>query len=131
MISAFMISTLIAELSGDLAFITTVKQAIVSGLAVLVPAMAAVGISGNRLAGKSTAPIIQRKQRRMMLIAANGLFVLVPCALALAWLAAAGSFGGLFYVVQGVELLAGAVNITLLVLTARLGMQLTHRRARA
>jgi hypothetical protein len=101
------------------------------GLLLLVPAMAAVGLSGRRLAGSSTAAIIQRKQRRMVVIAANGLLVLLPCALTLAWLAAAGDFGSLFYAVQGIELLAGGVNIMLLLLNMRLGLQMTRRDAQA
>jgi hypothetical protein len=130
-IGIFLTTTIIAELSGDPALIATVKQGIVYALAVLVPTMAAVGISGKRLSGKSTAPIIQRKQRRMMLIAANGLLILVPCALILAWLATTGSFGPLFYAVQAIELIAGPINIILLILNMRLGMQMTRQRAQA
>lgn len=131
MISTFFTTTIISELSGDTALITTVKQGIAYGLLLLVPAMAAVGLAGRRLAGSSTAEIIQRKQRRMAVIAANGLLVLLPCALTLAWLASKGDFGSLFSVVQGIELLAGGVNITLLALNMRLGLQMTHRRAQA
>jgi hypothetical protein len=130
-ISTFFTTTIISELSGDTALIAAVKQGIAYGLLLLVPAMAAVGLSGRRLAGSSTAEIIQRKQRRMAVIAANGLLVLLPCALTLAWLASTGASGSLFYAVQGIELLAGGVNITLLVLNIRLGLQMTRRRAQA
>jgi hypothetical protein len=128
-IATFLTSTIVAELSGDKTMIATVKQAIVYGLALLVPSMVTVGISGKRLSGTSTAPIIQRKQRRMMVIAANGLLILMPCAVALAWLASSGAFGIAFAMVQGIELLAGMVNLTLLVLNARLGMQMTRQRS--
>lgn len=125
-ISIFLTTTLVAELSGDPPFIATVKQGIVYGLAVLIPTMAAVGLSGRRLAGTSTAPIIQRKRRLMAMIAANGLFILVPCALTLNWFATTDAFGLAFYLVQGIEFIAGPVNITLLVLNARLGMSMTR-----
>lgn len=127
-ISTFLVATLVAELSGDPPFIATVKQTIAYGLLVLVPTMATIGLSGTRLASTSTAPIIQRKRRSMAFIAANGLLVLVPCALILAWLATSGAFGLAFYLVQGVELVAGLLNITLLVLSARLGMRMTRNR---
>lgn len=125
-ISTFLTTTLVAELSGDTTLIATVKQWIAYGLALLVPTMAVVGLSGRRLAGTSTSPIIQRKQRRMALIAANGLLILVPCALTLAWLPATDTFGLSFYLVQGLEIIAGPVNITLLVLNARLGMSMSR-----
>jgi hypothetical protein len=63
----------------------------------------------------------------MAIIAANGILVLVPCALALHWLASIGNFGVAFYVVQAVELIAGPVNIVLMGLNVRDGMKLTGR----
>jgi hypothetical protein len=126
LISTFLATTLLAEVSGDTNLITTVKQGIAYGLVVLIPTMAAVGLSGRQLAGNSTALLIQRKQRRMMLIAANGLFVMVPCALLLAWLATIEFFDIAFYLVQGIELIGGSVNITLLILNARLGMSMSR-----
>jgi hypothetical protein len=125
-ISIFLTTTIIAELSGDPSFITTVKQGIAYGLVILVLTMATIGISGTRLAGSSTAPIIRRKRRRMALIAANGVFILVPCALILAWLATQGAFSIEFYLVQGIELIAGSANITLLVRNARLGKSMSR-----
>lgn len=125
-IGTFLVTSLIAELSGDTALITVVKQSIAYGLTILVPTMIAVGFSGTRLAGTSKAPIIQRKRRRMAMIAANGLLILVPCALTLAWFATTGAFGMIFYLVQGIEIVAGSVNITLLILSARLGMSMTR-----
>ncbi len=122
LISTFLAATLVAELSGVPSFLVTVKQGIAYGLVVLVPTMATIGLSGTRLAGTSTAPIIQRKRRRMTLIAANGLLILVPCALTLAWLATTNVFGQAFYLVQALELIAGPINITLLILNMRLGM---------
>jgi hypothetical protein len=55
------------------------------------------------------------------------LLVLVPSALFLASKANAGSFDNTFYGVQGLELLLGAGNITLLSLNMRDGLRLTGR----
>ena len=60
----------------------------------------------------------------MKIVAANGLLVLLPSAYVLASWASAGRFDSAFYAVQGLELVAGAVNITLLVLNMRDGLRL-------
>jgi hypothetical protein len=127
LISTFLITTLIAELSGIVPFITTVKQGIAFGLLILVPTMATIGLSGARLAGTTTYPVIQQKRRSMIFIAANGLLVLMPCALILAWLATTDRFGVIFYVVQGIELIAGSINITLLVRNAWIGKSMNRK----
>lgn len=126
-ILTFFLSTVIVEIGGEEAAIQAVKRAIAWALLLLVPTMAAAGISGARLSSQSQAPIIQRKKRRMAIIAANGILVLVPCALVLHWLASIGNFGVAFYVVQAVELIAGPVNIVLMGLNVRDGMKLTGR----
>jgi hypothetical protein len=71
------------------------------------------------------------KRRRMSFIALNGVLVRVPCAVFLRARAAAGDFGGTFARVQGIELLAGAVNLTLMGLNLRDGLALTRRIATA
>ena len=91
-------------------------------------ALALTGASGFRLAGASPDPRLIRKRRRMPIIAANGLFGLVPAALYLATLASRGEFGMLFYGVQGIELFAGAINLTLMSLNIRDGLSLTAKR---
>ena len=63
----------------------------------------------------------------MPLIAANGLLVLVPCAIVLNRWAAAGAFDVMFYTVQALELLAGAVNLTLMGLNIRDGLTMSGR----
>ena len=68
------------------------------------------------------------KRRRMPIVAANGLFVLVPSAIFLAVRAQAGDLDGVFYAVQAIELAAGAVNILLLGLNMRDGIRLAARR---
>jgi hypothetical protein len=128
LIVTFWTSTIVSEAFGSVTMITSVKQAILWGMLLLIPAMAAVGGTGFRLGGKSTAPVIARKRRRMPVIALNGLLILVPAAFFLAARAGAGRFDAAFYAVQGLELAAGAVNITLMSLNIRDGFAMTRRR---
>jgi hypothetical protein len=126
-ILTFWSSTVVAELFGSVETITFVKQTIPWGFLMLVPALAITGASGFWLAGTSSEPTIVRKKRRMPFIAGNGLLILIPVALYLARLASRGEFDGLFYGVQAVELIAGAVNLTLMSLNIRDGFRLTGR----
>ncbi|GAB3677579.1 hypothetical protein GCM10027589_47800 [Actinocorallia lasiicapitis] len=127
-ILTFWVATAAAELSGSEPAVTQVKQTIPWGFLVLIPALVLTGASGFRLSAGSTARLVVAKRRRMPFIAANGVLVLVPTALALAGLAADGDFGTLFWALQAVELAAGAVNLTLLALNLRDGLRLTRRR---
>ena len=63
----------------------------------------------------------------MPLIAANGLLVLVPCALVLNSWASIGNFDSAFYIVQVIELLAGATNLSLMGLNVRDGLRMEGR----
>ena len=63
----------------------------------------------------------------MPFIAGNGILILIPAALFLASKARADEFDGIFYLVQALELIAGATNITLLGLNMRDGLKLTGR----
>ena len=67
------------------------------------------------------------KKKRMPLIVANGLLVLLPCALFLSAKAQAGEFDTLFYVVQAIELAMGALQLTLLGKSFRDGMRLAGK----
>lgn len=129
-ILVFWTGTVAVELFGDESAVVAVKQAIPWGLLVLVPALACTGATGLRLGGRSRNPLVRAKKRRMPVIAAIGLLVLVPCALYLAALAGSRSFGAAFSVVQAVELLAGAVNLTLLGRSIRDGRRLRARTRR-
>ena len=130
-ISTFWLSTLFAELFGSEAFVVSVKTTIPWGFFVLVPALMATGGTGVVLSKGSRAGVIGAKLKRMPLIAANGLLVLIPAALFLASKARAGEFDTAFYVVQALEILAGATNITLLGLNMRDGLRLKGRLRRA
>ena len=131
LICTFWTSTVLSELFGSDATIAAVKGAILWGMLALIPAMAAVGGTGFRLGGKSKAPIVAGKRRRMPVIALNGILILVPSAFFLAARAGAGQFDTTFYLVQALELLAGAVNIALMGLNVRDGFALTRKRRSA
>ena len=126
-IMIFMLSTIISELFGSPETIASVKRAILWGLCVMIPAMAVVGGSGFTLARDRSEDPVPAKKKRMPIIGANGLLVLVPLAFTLEARAAAGQFDTMFYVLQAVELIAGALNLTLMGLNIRDGLALTGR----
>tara|TARA_B100000614_G_scaffold205378_1_gene187315 strand:- start:248 stop:682 length:435 start_codon:yes stop_codon:yes gene_type:complete len=127
-IATFWLSTVLAEVFAGPELVTLVKAAIPWGFLLLVPLLALTGLSGFRLAGKMRGPLVSAKRRRMPLIAANGIIVLIPCALFLASKAEAGAFDASFYAVQAIELVFGAVNIALLALNMRDGLRMKGRR---
>lgn len=130
-IATFWLSTVSSELFGSREMIVAVKSAIPWGFLLLVPAMAAAGASGFKLSGARRAGLSAAKAKRMPLIAANGLLVLIPSALYLASKADAGAFDTSFYAVQAVELVAGAVNLTLLGLNMRDDLRMTGKLSRS
>jgi hypothetical protein len=127
-IATFFLSTILTELFGSHAAVAQLKLLIVTpGLWIMVPLMAAAGGSGMLLARSRKGRLVDAKKRRMPFIAANGLLVLVPCAIVLNRWAAAGSFDTAFYVVQAIELVAGATNLALMGLNARDGLRMAGR----
>ena len=130
-IATFWLSTAISELFASQATVIAIKTAIPWGFILLVPALAATGGSGFFLSKGQRQGLVGAKLKRMPVIAANGLLVLIPAALFLASKAKAGEFDSAFYVVQGLELVAGALNITLLSLSMRDGMALTQWRRKS
>jgi hypothetical protein len=123
-IATFWLSTALTELFAPQAIVTTVKTAIPWGFLLLIPALMAAGSSGLALARGRRAGLVGAKIKRMPLIAANGILVLIPSALFLASKAAAAEFDTGFYAVQALELAAGAVNISLLGLNMRDGLKM-------
>jgi len=127
-IATFWLSTVLSELFGSQTLITSVKTAIPWGFLLLVPALAAAGGSGFALAReRQGAALVASKMKRMRIIAANGVLILIPSALFLASKAKAGEFDAAFYAVQALELVAGATNLALLGLNMRDGLKLTGR----
>ncbi|MCK6415793.1 MAG: hypothetical protein L6Q63_09645 [Giesbergeria sp.] len=127
-IATFFVSTIAVELFGSHEAVAQLKSLIVTpGLWILVPAVMAAGGSGMFLGKSRSGRLVAAKKKRMPFIAANGLLVLVPCALVLNRWAAAGSFDTAFYVVQAVELLAGAINLTLMGRNVRDSLRMAGR----
>ena len=130
-IAIFWFSTLTTELIGSHAAIASVKQCVLWGMVVLIPAMAVAGASGMSLGRGRAGHLVDAKKRRMPIIGLNGLLILVPSAVFLSVRAQAGTFDDRFYAVQAVELIAGAVNLLLMGLNIRDGLRLSGRLTRA
>ena len=127
-IATFFTSTIIVELFGTHEAIATVKNLIViPGLFILVPAIAATGGTGFALSKSRKGRLVQVKQKRMPFIGANGVLVLIPCAIFLERWASVGAFDTTFYVVQGIELIAGAINLTLMSMNILDGLKMSGR----
>ena len=91
-VATFWLSTALTELFASQAVVTAVKTAIPWGFLLLIPALAAAGGSGFALAKGRRGGLIGAKIKRMPLIAANGILVLIPSALFLASKARASEF---------------------------------------
>ncbi len=127
-ILSFWSSTLYSELFGSHEMVTYVKTMILKGMFILIPAMIVVGASGMNLGGKRRDVKTLAKKERMPFIAFNGLVVLLPAAFFLQSKAVAGEFDTVFYIIQMIELFAGATNLTLMGLNIRDGRSLTRHR---
>lgn len=127
-IAAFWFSTVGSELFGAEENIRTVKLMIPWGFLVLIPSLALAGGTGQVLGRGRTDRLIARKSKRMPFIAANGIVILIPAALFLAYKADTYAFDTTFYAVQVLELVMGALNIALLGLNLVDGLRLTSRR---
>lgn len=86
-----------------------------------------IHLMAGLLATLTIATFFISKKKRMPFIAVNGLFVLVPSAIFLNRWAALGAFDTMFYLVQSVELVAGAANLTLMGLNIRDGLKISGR----
>lgn len=131
-ILTFWISTVLSEAFMPVATIVAVKRGVLWGLLLLVPALMVTGATGFRLGLRRKDALTRAKRLRMPVIAGNGVLVLIPCAIYLAVNAEAGRFDAGFALVQGVELLVGAINLGLMGLNMRDGRKLSSAaRARA
>ena len=125
-IGCFFSFSIIAEIIGNHEFITQVKTVILYGLPILLLAMPMLGITGKKLAGKSKSPIVATKMKRMKFVAFNGV-VLISLAVYLYFRAINSNIDSTFLGVQIIELLFGAINLTLLGLNIKAGMKLSGR----
>ncbi len=127
-IATFFLATVLVEAVASPVAVARLKSLIVMpGLWILVPAIAIAGGSGFFLGRSRCGRLVDAKKKRMPFIAANGILVLVPCAIVLDRWAAAASFDMMFYAVQAIELLAGATNLTLMGLNIRDGLRMSGR----
>ncbi len=126
-IATFWISTVVVELFGSEAAVIAVKTSIPWGFLILVPALAATGGTGMAMVRRARGGLVGQKFRRMPVIAANGILILIPSALYLSYKASTGSFDATFYAVQALEQIAGAVNLSLITLNIRDGMRISGR----
>jgi hypothetical protein len=126
-ILVFWVSTLVSELFLSPEAVVTVKQGILRAMWFLIPALIATAGSGFALAKIRAGRLIEQKKRRMPFIALNGVLILLPSAYYLCQKATAGEFDHTFIAIQALELLAGAINLTLLALNFRDGLRLARR----
>lgn len=127
-IFTFFTSTLVVELFGTQEAIAMVKSLIVMpGLFILIPAIATTGATGFAMSTTKSTGLVGRKRKRMPFIGINGLLILLPAAIVLNQWAAEGNFGSQFYLLQALELAAGAINLSLMCLSIRDGRKLTAK----
>jgi hypothetical protein len=126
-IASFWTSTLVSEVFLDHTAVAAVKHAIVYGLFLLVPFMAATGGSGFALSKTRKGGLLDQKKKRMAVIGANGLLVLIPAAIFLNSKAVAGEFDSIFYTVQVIELVVGVIQLTLMGMNFRDGLKLVGK----
>ena len=128
-IITFFTSTLIVELFASHETIALVKSLIVTpGIFILVPAMAITGATGFSLAKERKGRIVEAKKKRMPIIALIGIFILMPAAIYLSQWASVGTFDTKFYIVQAIELIAGATNLTLMIKSIKDGNKLVSKK---
>jgi len=80
----------------------------VLGIVLIVPVIMLTGASGFALSKVRRGLLVDSKRKRMPVIAANGMFILIPCAIVLDRWAATGDF----FIVQGIELAVGTLTRT-------------------
>lgn len=125
-IGCFFSFSLIAEIMGNHEFIKQVKTEVLYCLPILLLAMPMLAITGKKLAGKSKSPIVATKMKRMKFVAFNGI-ILISLAIYLYFRAINNNIDSTFLGVQIIELLFGAINLTLLGLNIKAGMKLSGR----
>jgi hypothetical protein len=125
-IGTFFLSSVVAEIDGNETFIREVKERILFTLPVLLMAMPAIGITGNKLAGNSQSPQVKTKQRRMKFVFVNGLTLIILASF-LYYHSHYKTIDTVFMVAQLVELVLGLTNLVLISLNIKSGLQLSGR----
>jgi len=125
-IATFFISSLAAEINGSETRIRDVKRAILYALPVMLIAMPALGITGNKLAGKSQNPIVVAKRKRMKFVFLNGMG-LITLACFLYYRSHYQTIDNTFLVARVAELALGMTNLIFIALNIKSGFQLSGR----
>lgn len=128
-ISTFFTISIYAEIDGDLEVIKQVKSFIVMAMPIMVIAMPILNITGNKLSGKSQNPTILLKKKRMKWVMLNGI-CLLTLAILLYYISHYQTINTTFFVLQIVELILGFTNLTLILLNAKSGFQLSGKTKR-
>jgi len=130
-IATFFTSTLLVEVFGSSEMVAFVKSLIVMpGIFILIPAMAITGATGFALAKERKGRVVEAKRKRMPIIAFIGMFILLPAAIYLNSWAAEGMFDTKFYMLQAIELVAGAINLTLMIKSMKDGKKLIGKKSK-
>ena len=125
-ILTFFSFSLYAELARDLQLIRMVKTGILYGILLLFVIMPAVVVSGKKSAGTTTSPIVGRKLKRMKLIAADAL-ILIVLAMVLYHRAVNNMIDQTFVAIQLIEFVFGLLNAVFLILMIRDGRILSGK----
>ncbi|WP_019615765.1 hypothetical protein [Psychromonas ossibalaenae] len=127
-ILVFFTSTVLVEVFGSIEAVAKVKELVVfPGLFILVPSIAATGATGFALGKNRKGKLVKRKMKKMPVIALNGILILMPSAVYLNILASSGTFDTSFYIVQGVELIAGGINLVLMAMNMKDGLRMSGK----
>jgi len=130
-IATFFTSTVLVEVFGSEDMVAFVKSLIVMpGIFILIPAMAITGATGFALAKERKGRVVEAKRKRMPIIALIGMFILLPAAIYLNSWAAEGMFDTKFYMLQVIELVAGAINLTLMIKSMKDGKKLAGKKSK-
>ena len=128
MIVAFLAVTLSTLGGGAVADAGTSKAVVWYGVKWLVVALAAAGMTGKAMCRGRPGGLAAVKFRRMKIVAANGILILVPCAYLLYARTQVAPVNGWYAALQIVEIAAGIVNLALLAANMRDGLRMRARR---
>lgn len=127
-IATFCTSTLLIEVLASHERVAALKSFILMpGIPILVLAMAITGGTGISLAKSRKGQLVEAKRKRMTFIAANGILILIPCAIFLDRFASAQTFDSAFYSFQTLEIIAEFIALTLMSANIRDGFKLSGR----
>lgn len=128
LIAIFWLSTIISELFGTIDQVIWVKLAIPYGLLILIPAIITTGASGISLGKNQGTQLLWNKKQRIKIVALIGILILFPSVIFLRVKASRAEFDNAFYIIQIVELVAGAINFSLILLNLYSGLALVSKR---